>query len=107
MDSSTLFPLVQCVPDMATLLVGIASLFVRPVRCMLVDKKFVFNRSKSLVDFLNDVSLVPFAVMVGSTFYTKLFEEVLRSKGSLGIAGSVGLLFVLGEVLGAGSKPTE
>lgn len=91
--------------DMATLLVGMAALIVRPIRCKLTSKKFVFNRSKSLVDFLNGASLVPFAVMVGSTFYTKLFEEVLRSKGSLGIAGFVGLLFVLGEVLGAGSKP--
>ena len=57
-----------------------------------------FDRSKVVVDFLNGASIVPFMVMMASTFYTQLLEEVLKSKISLGIAGTVGFFFLLGEV---------
>lgn len=93
--------------DMATILVGIFATFVRPCRRMIRREGFTFDRSKCVVDFLNGASLVPFVIMAGSTFYTVLLNEVMKSKVSLGVAGVVGFFFIIGEVLGAGSKPAE
>lgn len=92
--------------DMATVLAGVISICVRPVRCA-IKKTTAWKREKVVVDFLNGASIVPFAVMLGSTFWTSLLEEVMKSKISLGLAGAVGFLFIAAEILNAGNEKTS
>ena len=86
--------------DMATMVSGALSVFVRPLRCSQWD------RQKAVTDFLNGAALIPFAIMVGTTFWTGLIDEVMKSKISLGLSGAVGLMFILAEVLNAGKAAT-
>ena len=59
-----------------------------------------FTREYAILDLLNGVTIVPFVLMIGSVFSTKLTQELMTSaKITLGIAGGVGLIFVLGELL--------
>lgn len=94
--------------DMATLGVGVLAVLPRPVKCFLRRSerpgRSAWDRQKAVTDFLNGASVVPFAVMAGSTFWTGLLNDVLNSKISLGLAGTVGFFFILGEVLSAGSE---
>lgn len=89
--------------EMATLGFGLLSVFVRPIRCFKRGHT-AWNRQKVVTDFLNGASIVPFAVMFGSAFWTQLVDEVVKSKTSLGLAGAIGLVFIIGEVLNAGKE---
>ncbi len=86
--------------DMATMTIGALSIFIRPCRSG-------WDRQKAVTDFLNGAAIIPFAIMVGTTFWTSLIDEVMKSKISLGLAGFVGLLFVIAEVLNAGKPIAE
>lgn len=92
--------------DMATIGAGLLAVLVRPLRCV-IGKRAAWNRQKAVTDFLNGSSIVPFAVMGASTFWTWMLEEVLKSKISLGLAGVVGFLFILGEVMSAGKDESK
>ena len=90
--------------DMATVCLGFAGMLIRPVRCKLRGDT-AWNRQHAVTDFLNGSSLVPFALIVGSTFWSWMLEEALKSKASLSLAGGVGLFFVMAEVFNAGKAP--
>lgn len=86
--------------DMATILIGAGSVFVRPVRNLINGQPANFDRRDCAVDFLNGATLVTFIMLVGCAFWTALMQEVLKSKVSLPLAGGMGVLFLLGEILG-------
>lgn len=90
--------------DMATLGCGFGAMLIRPLRCMLRGDP-AWNRQHVVTDFLNGSSLVPFVLIVGSTFWSWMLDEALKSKVSLSLAGGVGLFFVMAEVLNAGKAP--
>ena len=90
--------------DMATIVCGLLAVLIRPWRIKQLTGKWSWDRGKSVLDFLNGASLVPFAVMAMSAFWTKLLQEVIQAKASLALAGTIGLLFLIGEALAAGSE---
>lgn len=90
--------------DMATIGLGFIAVFIRPLRCFLRGKPADWSRQKAVLDALNGAALIPFLVMLASTFWTSLLPEVMKSKVSLGLAGLVGTIFILAEVMSAGSK---
>jgi len=43
---------------------------------------------------------VPFAVMLGSVFFSKLSDEIAKgSKLSVALGGAIGLIYVIGELV--------
>jgi len=85
--------------DMASIIGGILALFVRPFRRSLLKITPRFSKEEAIIDLLNGVTIVPFLLMIGSVFSSELTKELIASaKVTLGIAGGVGLIFVLGEL---------
>jgi Na+/H+ antiporter NhaC len=85
--------------DIATIIVGVASSAVRPVKRYFTKTGPYFHREKAISDMLNGVMLAPFSMMVGSIFSSDLMQELIASaKITLAIAGLSGLFFVLGEL---------
>lgn len=91
--------------NMAAFAVGALATFVRPFRRkMRGDCEKLWFADKAVVDFLNGASLVPFATLCLSLFWTNLLKDVTANHSTMAAAGAVGFLFVAGEVLTAGKK---
>ncbi|MDB5753205.1 MAG: hypothetical protein JWP65_3626 [Ramlibacter sp.] len=84
--------------DMATIGAGLLAVAVGLIRAWLKERRFSYDRSKTIVDFLNGSTVVPFAVLLASPFWKFLATEIMAAKISLGLAGGVGLLFLIGEI---------
>ena len=84
--------------EIATICVGIVAVFVRPARRRVRKKLPLFATRECVIDFLNGAALVPFLLLAGSMFSSELLQEVLKAKFSMGLAGGVGSLFILGEI---------
>jgi hypothetical protein len=85
--------------DMATIGVGTITALIAPLRRCKCGKKPYFIRETAIVDMLNGVMLVPFVLMIGSVFSSKLMNELLTSaKITVAIGGLAGLFFVIGEL---------
>jgi hypothetical protein len=91
------------VVDIVTLCVGTVAVFVRPVRRGWKGLKPAFTRRACVVDFLNGATLVPFLLLIGSVISSELLQEALKAKLSMGLAGGVGVFFILGELLSGDS----
>jgi hypothetical protein len=60
----------------------------------------VFDVKSAIADFLTAAALVPFLLMIGASFNEQFFQQLVASaKGSISIAGGVGLIFLLRELL--------
>lgn len=85
--------------DIATIIVGIVSVGISPIKNLLTGKTPCFVREKAMNDMFNGVMLVPFCLMIGSVFSSELMKELLSSaKITLAIGGLAGLFFVVGEI---------
>ena len=82
--------------DVLSMAAGVSCIFIRPCRCG------TWERTKAIADFLNGVAVVPFGFMMLGTVWTPLMNLVMESPISLGIAGGMGLLFMLAEIATAG-----
>ena len=82
--------------DVWSMAFGLGCIFIRPCRSR------TWDRTKATADFLNGVAVVPFGFMMLGTIWTPLRDLVLESPISLGIAGGMGFLFMLAEIMTAG-----
>lgn len=87
---------------MATLTVAFLSCLIRPIRRKL-NIKFegvCFTRDDLIADFLNGTVLVPFLVLISTAFSREMMAVALETnKLFFGIAGGVGLIYILREFL--------
>jgi hypothetical protein len=59
-------------------------------------------------DFLNAASLAPFALLMAGVFNTWIFDQLVKSgKLPLGLAGGIGVLYVLKELLSLHSSSDQ
>lgn len=91
----------------ATILAGAGSVFIRPTRRWLRKRCNGYNghcwgSQKVITDFLNGATAVPFACMAATVFYPGLAPIILANKATLAMAGAIGLIFVIGEIITAG-----
>lgn len=85
--------------DMLSLGVGLLAIAIRPLRRWFLHQKKLFYRDKAIADFLNGATLVPFVFMVVGVFSKEYMNTLINSsKLSIGLAGGVGMLFVLSEL---------
>ena len=88
--------------DMATIIVAFIGCMLRPIRRAL-KKDFAgdcFTLRDVVVDFLNGTVLVPFTILIGTTFSKGMLKEALETnKLFLAIGGAIGLMFVIREFL--------
>lgn len=85
---------------MATIGVAIASCMVRPIRRAIRKTGQCFTANTLILDFLNGTVLVPFCLLVGSTFSTAILEAALKTnKLFLTSGGIIGLIFVVREFI--------
>lgn len=94
--------------DAATLAVGI---LIVPIKIGIRRFKNIVpcaTRRSCGVDFLNGTTLVPFLLMTGAAFYEPLLEALKETnRVFLGIAGVMGFLFVIGEMLDLASTEQQ
>jgi len=92
-------PLDGSIADMSAIVVGVLSIFIKPVKRMRAKESRIFVREDAIVDVLNGVTIVPFLLMIGSVFSSYVMDELIKSaKITLAIGGVVGLIFVIGEL---------
>lgn len=86
--------------DMATVCVGAVSALAHPLkRWLAVGKPPYFTTVNAVMDRLSGAMVVPFLLMVGSVFSSKLLNALLgATKITVAIGGCIGLMFVLGEL---------
>lgn len=88
--------------EMWTIVVGIVSTCIRPIRRLLRHKSGVIVYRDLIIDFFSGMIIVPLLVLIGAVFSQDLLLEAIRSeKVYFAAAGIVSLLFVLRE-LGTG-----
>ena len=58
-----------------------------------------FSRRRLINDFLNGSVLYPFLLLVVSVTNSGVFQHLRESRISLGLAGCVGIFFVVGELI--------
>ncbi len=85
--------------DAITLAVGILAIPAKIVARRAYSVVPVVTRRKCIVDFLNGVTIVPFALMIGSLASRDVFELLTSTNMVfIGVAGFIGLVFVIGEL---------
>jgi hypothetical protein len=63
----------------------------------------VFTRRKLITDFLNGCMIYPFFLLILSVPDFRVFEYLKTSRASVGMAGCVGIVFVIGELIASTS----
>ncbi|MFT0532495.1 hypothetical protein ACMHYJ_06610 [Castellaniella hirudinis] len=91
----------------ATILAGVISTTIRPTRRFFRRRCDGFqgkcwNSQKTITDFLNGSTAVPFICLVLSAFYPGMAVIVMNNKATMAVAGAIGLIFVIGEIATAG-----
>lgn len=85
---------------MATILVGLAALMVKPIQRRFKGKKPCWVSRDCIIDFLNGCALVPFFVLIMAVGSKAFLQEALNTnKVSLAISGMIGLIFVVKEII--------
>jgi hypothetical protein len=83
---------------MVTILVGLIPPVFRILARLSKNINPFFIREQAIADMLNGVMLVPFLMMIGSVFSSRIMTERFSSaKITVAIGGIAGLFFVLGE----------
>lgn len=91
--------------DIWTLGIAFVVMMIRPVRRMCTGRKPYFTRLAAMVDFMNGVVIIPFLLLIFAAISQTLLEEVIKTnKIFLAVAGVIGLIFVLGEVMSTEDK---
>jgi hypothetical protein len=91
-------------PDFITLLVAAAvSLLIGILRYASGRKPYI-TTGRCIRDFLNAGAIVPFVMLFIAVGSPKVFDHLKSSKLALGLAGFVGLVFVMGELYRAYSS---
>jgi len=91
----------------ATIVAGSLAVFVRPVR-RLVRKQYrtftgpCWQSQKVIADFINGASAVPFALLATSALHPHIAPILATHTVTMAVAGAIGLIFVVGEILTAG-----
>lgn len=80
--------------DAWTVIIGFSAVVLRYFM-----QRLSIRKDECVVAFLNGATLVPFVVLVTSAFGPGLLELALTTKGSMALAGGVGIFSVLGEVI--------
>jgi len=93
--------------DAVTLAAGTLSSCIRPIRRYMRQRYHTFNGTcwesqKVVMDFLNGAAAIPFALLVASAFYSEAAPVLVANKAAMVVAGAIGLIFVVGEILTAG-----
>jgi hypothetical protein len=99
----------------ASLLIAVLTPFVKPIRIAFlrwqnglspgqVDESIAQRpyilRSRIILDILNGASLVPFLLLVGSAVSPSLLKLALgTNRVFMGVAGLIGTIFVVGEIM--------
>ena len=85
--------------DMLTISCGILGIFVKPSLTRYNHKTPVWQHKEAVNDFLNAASIAPFALLIDATFSSWIFTELtISSKATLGLAGGIGVLYVIKEI---------
>jgi hypothetical protein len=87
--------------DMATIGIAVCACIVRPIKRKWTKSKLpCFDSRDVIVDFLNGTVIVPFCLLVGSTFSHEVLEEAIKSnKLFFSICGVIALIFVVKELI--------
>jgi hypothetical protein len=56
-------------------------------------------KDECVISFLNGATMVPFFALAVSPFSSGLLNVAMGAKGSMALAGCVGIFFVLGETI--------
>ncbi|ATR83048.1 hypothetical protein CS390_11055 [Pseudomonas sp. HLS-6] len=80
--------------DAWTVVVGFIAVVLRYLM-----QGFSVKKDECVVAFLNGATIVPFAVLVSSAFSPDFLELAMTTKGSMALAGGVGIFSVAGDVL--------
>ncbi|PWE13082.1 hypothetical protein [Alcaligenes faecalis] len=86
----------------ATIGAGFFAAAVRPLRKKLKKQERCWTSQKAISDFLNGSSVVPFACLLATAFDPSLIPIIVENKAAMALAGGIGSIFIVGEVLSAG-----
>lgn len=91
----------------ATIIIGAFAITIRPCRRLWRRRTnglqgTCWKSDKVITDFLNGSSTVPFICLVASPFYPSIVPIIMANKATMAIAGGIGLIAVMGEILVAG-----
>lgn len=85
--------------DPVTIFVAIlASSFTLTVRYFR-DVKPIATRRRVINDFLNGSVIYPFLLLIVSVASTRVFDYIKDAKLAIALAGTVGVIFVIGELV--------
>jgi hypothetical protein len=86
--------------DYWTIGIAFLAVLIRPIRHLIGGKRPCFTRRATMVDFMNGVVVVPFVLLVLASMSSKMLDEVVKTnRFFLAIAGVIGLIFVIGEIM--------
>lgn len=75
-------------------------MLVKPLKRWIKKRQPYFESRSLSVDFLNGATVPTFMLLIGSVVSSKILDETIKSaKLSLGLAGFLGLVFILREIL--------
>jgi hypothetical protein len=85
--------------DMATIVIAVIAVLIRPIRRRYRGLKADFTLRDSVIDFLNGTVIVPFLLLVFSVFSSAVLQEALKAnKVAMAAGGVIGLLFIFREL---------
>lgn len=86
--------------DMLTISGGVVGVFVKPFLRFARNSRPCWIHRSAVNDFLNAASLAPFALLFLAPFNKWVLAElVTATKVTLGLAGGIGILYVVKELL--------
>ena len=98
-DTGAITALVSIGIDQATVIGAVAGSTVR-VALRFFRGQRLFRTQACIVDLLNGATAVPFLYLALAVFQESMYKDVVASKGLLAMAGLVGLIFCLGQLMG-------
>lgn len=88
------------VAEIGAVVCGLVAMLVKPVMRRWAGRKPCFTQRDLLVDFLNGATTPAFLLLVGSVVSSKILEEALNTaKTSMALAGVMGLIFIVREII--------
>lgn len=95
-----LIPIDGNAADIGTIAFGLLAMAVKPVKRLFLKRRPCFTQRDLAVDFLNGATVPAFFLLVGSVVSSKILEEALKSaRTSMALAGVIGLIFIVREII--------
>jgi hypothetical protein len=86
--------------EMTTMVCGTVGVFFKPVLRKTNNISPCWVTRVVVSDFLNAASLAPFVLLFASVFDSWVLDQLVKSgKGPLGLAGGIGAIYVLAELM--------